>query len=256
MASSPRATDYGSRFAGLTAVVTGAGSGIGLATATMIIQDGGRVIAVDVSQSRLDEHAAAIGAAYVPVAVDITSDEAPGVIAAAAGGHVDILVNNAGIMDGFLPVTELDDATWTKIIAVNLTAAMRLIRAFLPGMLEAGHGAIVNVSSEATLRACAGLAYTVSKHGVNGLTHHTAAMYGPQGIRCNAVAPGGVKTNVGGDFLSHLAAARLGPVLAATAPMPAEPELLARAICFLADDHAAANINGVVIPVDNGWSVM
>jgi len=252
----PHAADCSSRFAGLTAVVTGAGSGIGLATATMIIGYGGRVIAVDISKPRLDEHAAVLGAAYVPLAVDITSPEGPAAVAEAAGGPVDILVNNAGIMDGFLPITELDDATWEKVIAVNLTAQMHLIRQFLPGMLEAGHGAIVNVSSEASMRACAGLAYTVSKHGVNGLTRHVAAMYGPQGIRCNAVAPGAVKTNVGGEFLSQLAAARLGPVLAATAPAPAEPELLARAICFLADDHSAANINGVVIPVDNGWSVM
>ncbi|MCL2465127.1 MAG: SDR family NAD(P)-dependent oxidoreductase [Micrococcales bacterium] len=256
MASTPRATEYGSRFAGLTAVVTGAGSGIGLATAEMIIQDGGRVIAVDVSKPRLDEHSARIGDSYVPVAVDITSYEGPSMIASVSGDTIDILVNNAGIMDGFLPITELDDTTWNKVMAVNLTSQMRLIRQFLPGMLAAGRGAIVNVSSEASLRTCAGIAYTVSKHGVNGLTHHVAAMYGPQGIRCNAVAPGAVMTNVGGDFLSQLAAARLGPVLAATAPAPAEPELLARAICFLADNHAAANINGVLIPVDGGWSVM
>jgi len=222
----------------------------------MIIQDGGKVVAVDVSQPRLDEAAAKLGEAYIPLATDITAPDGPAIIAKVAGDPIDILINDAGIMDGFLPVTELDDATWDKVLAVNMTAQMRLIRQFLPGMLKAGHGAIVNVSSEASLRTCAGIAYTVSKHGVNGITRHVAAMYGPQGIRCNAVAPGGVKTNVGGDFLSQLAAARLGPALAATAPAPAEPELLARAICFLADDVAAANINGILLPVDGGWSVM
>jgi len=256
MTTVPRAVEYGSRFAGHTAVVTGAGSGIGLATATMIIQDGGTVFAVDVSQSRLDDAAARLGSAYHPLAVDITSPDGPAQIAAASGDTIDILINNAGIMDGFLPITELDDATWEKVLAVNMTSQMRLIRQFLPHMLVAGAGAIVNVSSEASLRTCAGIAYTVSKHGVNGITHHVAAIYGPQGIRCNAVAPGGVNTNVGGDFLSQLVAARLGPALAATAPAPAEPELLARAICFLADNHAAANINGIVLPVDGGWSVM
>ncbi len=256
MTSASRVVDYGQRFVGRTAVVTGAGSGIGLATADILIQDGGKVIAVDMSQERLDEAAKRLGEAYVPVAVDITSYEGPAQIAARSGDTIDILVNNAGIMDGFLPITELDDNTWNKVLAVNMTAQMRLIRQFLPGMLKAGHGAIVNVSSEASLRTCAGLAYTVSKHGVNGITKHVAAMYGPQGIRCNAVAPGGVKTNVGGDFLSQMAAARLGPALAATAPESAEPALLARAICFLADDHGAANINGVVLPVDGGWSVM
>ncbi|MDR0783437.1 MAG: SDR family NAD(P)-dependent oxidoreductase [Propionibacteriaceae bacterium] len=256
MSTTTRATEYAARFSGLTAVVTGAGSGIGLATARMLIEDGGRVIAVDISQPRLDEAAALIGPSYIPVAADITAEAGPQLIAEAAGGPIDILINNAGIMDGFLPITELDDATWHKVLNVNLTGQMRLVRQFLPAMLEAGHGAIVNISSEAALRICAGVAYTVSKHGVIGLTKHVAAMYGPQGIRSNAIAPGGVKTNVGGEFLSQLAAARLGPIMAATSPGMAEPEWLARAICFLADDHAASHINGIVLAVDGGWSVM
>ena len=256
MSNTARSDDYVQRFAGDIAVVTGAGSGIGLATAEILIEDGGRVIAVDVSKQRLDDAAARLGDAYVPLVADITSKAGPDEIAEAAGGPIDILINNAGIMDGFLPITELDDDTWERVMSVNLTAQMHLIRKFLPGMLEAGHGAIVNVASEAALRTCAGVAYTISKHGVVGLTKHVAAMYAPQGIRCNAVAPGAVKTNVGGDFLSQLAAARIGPVLAATNPGLAEPALLARAICFLADNHAAANINGIVLPVDGGWSVM
>jgi len=256
MTTTERAIDYGQRFAGKTAIVTGAGSGIGLATAEMLIQDGGQVIAVDVVQQRLDEAKARLGEAYHPMTVDITRPEAAGEILAQAGNKVDILCNIAGIMDGFLPVAEVDDGTWEKVLAVNTTAMMRLCRAAVPLMLEAGHGAIVNVSSEASIRTCAGIAYTVSKHAVNGITKHIAAIYGGSGIRCNAVAPGGVKTNVGGDFRSPLAAQRLGPIMAATAPEMAEPELLARAICFLADDHGAKYINGVILPVDAGWSVV
>ncbi len=256
MATTPRSTDYSKRFDGLTAVVTGAGSGIGLATAEMIIQDGGRVIAVDLMPDRLAEAQQQLGQAYVPLAVDITLPEAADQIMAKAGHRVDILVNNAGIMDGFLPVTEVDDTTWERVLAVNTTSMMRLCRAAVPLMLQAGHGAIVNLSSEASIRTCAGIAYTASKHAVNGITKHIAAMYGSAGVRCNAVAPGSVKTNVGGNFRSELAAKRLGPIIAATVPELAEPELLARAICFLADDHAAKYINGVILPVDAGWSAV
>jgi NAD(P)-dependent dehydrogenase (short-subunit alcohol dehydrogenase family) len=258
MTPTERAIEYGARFHDKVAIVTGAGSGIGLATADMIIQDGGSVLAVDLSAERLKAAQAKLGDAYQPLAIDISRHDAPATITKAAGKQIDILINNAGIMDGFLPLTELDDATWDKVFAINVTAMMRLARAALPTMIQAGHGAIVNLSSEASLRAsCSGLAYAVSKHAVNGLTTHIAAMYSHDGIRCNAVAPGAVNTNVGGAFLSELAEQRLMPVMGATgAGRVAEPELLARAICFLADDHAAGNINGVILPVDAGWSVM
>ena len=247
------------RFQGKTAVVTGAGSGIGLATAKLLIEGGAKVIAVDVSQPRLQESATALGESYVPVAVDITQADAGQIVADAAGGPVDILVNNAGIMDGFLPVAEIDDATWDKILAVNLTGTMRLMRQFIPSMQAEGHGAIVNLTSEAALRTCAGAAYTASKAAVIGLTKNTAAMYSKDGIRCNAVAPGGVATNVDGDFRSALAGQRIGAAMGATMMAVAEmgqPEWLAEAICYLADDVAAKFVNGVVLPVDGGWSTV
>ena len=255
---SDKATCCG-RFEGKVAVITGAGSGIGLATAARMIAEGARVIAVDVVQARLDEAAVQLGAAYVPVVADITKAEGIAAIVAAAGERVDILVNNAGIMDGFLPVTEVDDATWDKIIAVNLTAQAKLMRAFLPGMIAAGHGAIVNLASEAALKICAGVAYTVSKYGVVGLTKHTSTLYAKDGIRCNAVAPGGVATNVEGDFKSQFAAQRIGASMGATMSAVGgilQPDALANAICFLADDVAAAAISGVILPVDAGWSAV
>lgn len=247
------------RFQGKTAVVTGAGSGIGLATAKLLIAGGAKVIAVDVVQARLDAAAAEIGAAYVPVVADITKQEAIQAVADAVGGPLDILINNAGIMDGFLPVAEVDDATWDKVIAVNLTAQMRLARQFIPGMIAAGHGAIVNTASEAAIRTCAGVAYTVSKAGVLGLTRNIAAIYAKDGIRCNAVAPGGVATNVDGQFRSALAAERMGAAMGATMAAVAEigqPEWLAQVICFLADDEAAKYVSGVLVPVDGGWSTV
>jgi NAD(P)-dependent dehydrogenase (short-subunit alcohol dehydrogenase family) len=245
------------RFTDKTAIVTGAGSGIGLATAKIMIEEGGRVVAVDVSAERLEAAAEELGKAYIPVKADITDPAAPDQILAAAGGPVDILVNNAGIMDGFVPLAEMDDTLFNTVMSVNLYGMVSLSRAVLHGMLEQGHGAIVNTSSEASIRASiAGFAYTVSKHAVNGLTKHISVMYAKDGIRCNAVAPGAVATNVGGEFRSKLAAERLGPMMGATLPRAATADELATTICFLADDKAAANVTGVILPCDGGWSAI
>jgi NAD(P)-dependent dehydrogenase (short-subunit alcohol dehydrogenase family) len=144
------------RFAGRTAIVTGAGSGIGRATAVRLAREGARVVAADLAADRLEQLAGEFpDLDLVPVAGDIATEEGVQAVVAAAGGRVDALANVAGIMDSFLPPAEVDDATWERVFAVNVTAAMRLTRAVLPLMLEAGGGAIVNVSSEASLRASA-----------------------------------------------------------------------------------------------------
>lgn len=245
------------RFDGKTAIVTGAGSGIGLATAVRLASEGGRVIAADVSAERLDalvaEHPSLD---IVAVAGDITVEENVQALVAAAGDRVDVLANVAGIMDAFLPAAEVDDATWERVMNVNVTAVMRLTRAVLPKMLEQGSGSIVNVTSEAGLRgASAGAAYTTSKHAVVGFTKNTSVMYSGSGIRVNAVAPGGVKTNIEAPFKSEHAGKVLGPVLGALALVPAEPEQLAAAITWLLSDDSA-NVSGVVLASDGGWSAI
>jgi NAD(P)-dependent dehydrogenase (short-subunit alcohol dehydrogenase family) len=167
------------------------------------------------------------------VTADVVTSDGVAAVAASAGGRVDALANVAGIMDGFLPPAEIDDQTWERVFAVNVTSMMRLTRAVLPIMLEAGGGAIVNVSSEASLRgSAAGVAYTASKHAVNGLTKSTAFFYQSRGIRANAVVPGGVITNIEGAFRSEQAAAIVGPVLEATLPSVATAEQVASAITF------------------------
>ncbi len=239
-------------------IVTGAGAGIGEATALAFLAAGARVVAVDLSADRLAALALAAGESrrLVTHRADLAAPGAAADIAALAGGTVDVLVNNAGIMDGFEPLGEYDDATWERVMAVNVTALMRLSRAVLPGMVAAGKGVIVNVASEAGLRgACAGVAYTASKHAVVGITRNTAVMYGPKGIRCNAVAPGAVKTSIEAPFRSALGAERIGALLGAVVPPAAMPGDIAAAILFLASD-AAANVNGAILPSDGGWSAI
>jgi len=245
------------RFVGRTAIVTGAGSGIGRATALRLAREGARVVAADVSSERLQELVAAHGDLdLVTVVGDISTEDGARAVVEAADGRVDALANIAGIMDGFLPAAEVDDSTWERVMAVNVTAPMRLVRLVLPLMQGAGTGAIVNISSEAGLRgSSAGVAYTVSKHAVNGLTKSVAVLYGKQGIRSNAVAPGAVMTNIEAGSRSDYAIGIIGAIAQATAPAAASPEQLAASITWLLSDDAV-NVNGVVLPSDGGWSAI
>lgn len=244
------------RFAGQTVIVTGAASGIGRATATRVAKEGGRVIAVDISVDRLAELAESLPEAdLVTVAGDITKQADIDAIVAAAGPSIHGLANVAGINDDFSPAHETEDAVWDRVIAINLTGGFKLMRAVIPAMLAAGAGSIVNVSSEAGLRGDAsGNAYTVSKHGVIGLTRSAAFMYGLQGIRVNAVAPGGVATGIPfPPHVSEVGSARLAP-FQAQIPTVAAAEHLAASITFLLSDDGI-NINGAILPSDGGWSV-
>jgi NAD(P)-dependent dehydrogenase (short-subunit alcohol dehydrogenase family) len=217
------------RFTGRTAVVTGAGSGIGRATALRLAGEGAAVVVVDMSARRLE--ALVAGAPRLPlfpVLADLTDEGAVGRVLAATEGRLDVLVNNAGIMDRFESVAEVDDATWDRVFAVNVGSVMRLTRAAIPLLRASGRGAIVNVASEAALRgSAAGAAYTASKHAVAGLTKSTALTHAADGIRTNAVAPGATAT----------------------------AEQVAAVIAFLASDDAS-NVNGVIMPSDGGWSAV
>ncbi|WP_285036305.1 SDR family NAD(P)-dependent oxidoreductase [Plantibacter sp. ME-Dv--P-095] len=244
------------RFAGKTVIVTGAASGIGRATASRVAREGGRVVAVDLFEDKLADLAASLpDAELVTVAGDITKQDDIDAIVAAAGERIDALANVAGINDDFSPLHETSDATWDRVMGVNVTGAFKLTRAVLPAMVAAGSGSIVNIASEAGLRGNAsGNAYTTSKHAVVGMTKSAAFMYGPHGVRVNAVAPGGVATGI--PFppnVSEAGSARLGPFQAAI-PTIATAEQLAASITFLLSDDGV-NVNGVILPSDGGWSV-
>lgn len=247
---------------GSSVVVTGGGSGIGRATALRFAGNGANVVVADVNaeaaKAVVGEITAAGGTA-VAVVGDLGEQAVVDEVVATAVnrfGGLDILVNNAGIMDRMSAAADVTDAEWDKVLLVNLTAPFRLTRSALPHMLAKGKGAIVNTASEASLRgSAAGTAYTVSKHGIAGLTRAAAIQYRDRGIRVNAVAPGGTNTNIAVDMDRHADGPAVIGAYRHNVGRVAEPEEIAAAIVFLASD-AASNINGVVLPVDNGWSAV
>ena len=242
------------RFEGKTVIVTGAGSGIGRATASRIAREGGTVVAVDISAERLEEFAAEHPTATI-VTGDITSAADVEKIVAATGGTVHGLANIAGIMDDMTPLHEVSDAVWERVFAVNVDGMFRLTRAVIPLMLAAGTGSVVNVASEAGIRgSAAGLAYTASKHAVVGMTKSSAFMYTEKGIRFNAVAPGPVATNIQATFASELGQARIGLAMQVLPPV-AEAKQLAASITFLLSDDGT-NVSGAILPSDGGWSAV
>lgn len=247
------------RFTDKVVVVTGAGSGIGKASAEGFAAEGAAVVAGEIDAARLDALVSQLSAGGTKVVgvqgnVAVAEDCKKLIDAAVENfGRLDVLVNNAGIMDRFLPVAELDDAMWNRVLGVNLTGPMNTMRLAIPVMLAHGGGVIVNIASAAGLGGgFAGAAYTASKHGVVGLTRNTSLMYGKQGIRCVAICPGGVNTNIGaGGMPSEAGYIALGPGLA-TMPRVGEPVEIANAVLFLASSEASF-INGSVLPVDGGW---
>ncbi len=247
---------------GARVIVTGAGSGIGQAAARQFAGLGAKVVVADLMPGRAEsvvEEIRAEGGTAIAVTGDI-SDQAviDRVVATTVAeyGGIDVLVNNAGIMDAMTAPDEVTDVEWEMVMAVNLTAPFRLIRAVVPHMLAAGKGAIVNTASEAAFRgSCAGTAYTVSKHGIVGLTKSAAIMYRTRGIRVNAVAPGATATNITVTPIEGTEGPGIIGGYMGSLGRVAEASEVAAAIVFLASD-AASDISGIVVPVDGGWSAV
>ena len=241
------------------AVITGAASGMGRAMAELFVKEGAKVVAADWHADAIEAAAREIGGSIIPFTANV-ADESECVAmvdkATTAFGRIDILVNNAGVMDLFQSVADVDNAMWRRVMSVNVDGPMFAMRKAVPLMLAQGGGAIVNIASVAGLGGgSAGAAYTTSKHALIGLTRSTAFQYAKLGLRCNAIASGGVETNIMQSVdqtrIDQAALGRIGTYHAAN-PGMLQPIDLANLTLFLASDEAR-HINGTVIPADMGW---
>jgi 3-oxoacyl-[acyl-carrier protein] reductase len=265
---------------GTVAIVSGASSpnGIGRATAHCLAKYGASVIVSDIAgplatgdgtrerMDLLDELADDItrdGGTGAAVAVDVTkADHVARAVALAEDrfGRLDILVNNAGTTVGTGPFLDTTEDDWRTSFEVNLLGAMLFTRAAVPALRRAGGGSIVNVGSTGSLGAEAGFgAYTAMKHGLIGLTKTVAAEFGPDGIRCNAVCPGYVMTDmhaganarIAGETGQSLEETMEKRYVAVALRRAGEPAEVAETIAYLARPEAAY-ITGVALPVAGG----
>ncbi|WP_342754371.1 SDR family oxidoreductase [Bacillus sp. PK3_68] len=170
-------------------------------------------------------------------------------------GTVDILVNNAGVGDNMQAAANVKDETWERVMSINVTGVMRALRKVIPVFLENGGGTIVNMASIAGLTGGrGGLASTAAKHAMVGMTKNIASQYGPQNIRCNAIAPAQVQTNFAATMTNvdefGMKVATRGVNLM---PKAGTTEDIANIALFLASNESAY-INGVAISADAGWS--
>lgn len=169
-------------------------------------------------------------------------------------GRIDILINNAGILDNFTALGDLSDELWEKVININLTAPMKLSRKVIPIMEKQESGNIINISSLGGLYGSrAGAAYTASKFALTGLTKNIAYMYAEKGIRCNAISPGGVDTEISANLEpSEFGMDRVMKGTANNIRSGSGKEIATIAL-FLASDESSF-VNGDVIVADAGWT--
>lgn len=247
------------RLAGKIGLVTGAGSGIGRATAQRLAAEGAEVAVVDVVGA--EEVAAQIeadGGSALGITTDVADVEAVARMADTAidcFGRVDALVNNAGILDDYLPAADTPDEVWDRVLGVNLRGVFHTSRALIPQMLENGGGAIVNVASTAALvGGNGGAAYTTSKHAIVGFTRQLCFDYAMSGIRANTVCPGAVETGMTKEIFAAGDAEVMKAVRSAPIGRWAQPDELASVIAFLCSDDAAF-VHGATYVVDGGFSV-
>jgi NAD(P)-dependent dehydrogenase (short-subunit alcohol dehydrogenase family) len=237
-------------------VTAAAGAGMGKVTAHRLAQEGSIVVVTDSHAKRTHETAEELAKEFpgrvIAFPLDVTDRKSVDEVVNAVSsrfGRIDILVNNAGI-NAFGDVTELNPDDWQKVLDVDLTGCFNMIRVILPGMKQRRAGSIINIASVAAWTANSSAPYNAAKAGVLALTRTVAAEAGPDGVRCNAIAPGMILTKwvethwkaIGGDKMARECPMRRG----------GKPEEVAAATCFLASDDASY-ITGEAITVSGGW---
>jgi 3-oxoacyl-[acyl-carrier protein] reductase len=249
------------RLDGRTAVVTGGGSGIGLASARRFAREGAAVAVWDREPERVRsavrsiEDAGGVAAGEVVDISDAVSVREAAAATVAELGPVTVLMNNAGVLDDYAPILDTDEELWDRIVGVNLKGPFLVTRALLPAMIEAGGGAIVNTASIAGLVAGGGgTAYTSAKHGVVGLTKQLAFDYGKQGIRVNAILPGAIETGMTRQIFADADAVVMAAVRGVPAGRHGQPEEIAALAAFLVSDEASFT-HGACYVADGGWTV-
>lgn len=242
-------------------IITGASSGIGEGIAEEFAKEGATVVAVarraeklEALAKRCEQH----GGDVFPLSGDVSKKETIEQIIQTViekYGRIDVLVNNAGKVDNFAGAGEMSDEVWESVMQLNLYGPFMMIRATLPHMIKAGKGSIINIASIAGTQGCrGGCAYVSSKHAVVGLTKNTAYMYAKKGIRCNAICPGPIDTNIF-ESAENAGVDQEGMKIATSgihlAPRNGQPVEIAPAAIFMACDDASF-VNGAILIVDGG----
>jgi NAD(P)-dependent dehydrogenase (short-subunit alcohol dehydrogenase family) len=249
--------------AGKTALVTGGANGLGRAIVTAFLLEGACVAFCDIDEHALVETEAALSGPFdrlIAIRANVAEGkDVSGMIETIMNrfGRLDFLINNAGVRQVGLPLGEIGEDEYHRVMDINLKGTWLCIKHAVPAMLANGGGAIVNISSAMGLVAQKNVAiYCASKHAVIGLTRAAALDYGPQNIRVNAICPGSYETPMtadlregsSGDWNAHI---RKNQPATGRAGRPGE---IAATTTFLCSD-GASNIHGVALPVDGGWTV-
>lgn len=243
------------------AIITGSGAGIGKEIALAYAKEGAKVVIADFNEDALNATVEELmGSGYDALGVKVNVAVEEDVVkmvdeTISKYGHVDIVVNNAGVGDNMQAAANVKDDTWDRVMNVNVNGVMRILRKIIPVFIEKGGGTIVNMASISGLTGGrGGLAYTAAKHAIVGMTKNVASQYGPQHVRCNAIAPAHVETGFAATMTNvdefGMKVATRGVNLM---PKAGTVQDIANIALFLGSDESGY-INGVTLAADAGWS--